>query len=305
MLGNRIHKRVRYLIIGASLMALGACSTKSPEEPDTKPVSAWAIETISISMNDVMGLSGVSRDSEGRLWAIAERDPRILIFSPDGKSIQKTLSVQGVPEGSDTEAIVLLSDKTALVGTESMKEARTYEELFLSEIDSETLKLNKKIELPYAAFGVTGTPNHGIEGLCLAGEHILVASETIIEEGGARYAPLWILNQKELKPRAIKLRLQTKTGKISALYCEKEGDEILLYAIERDYGVGRILKAKFKVNAKRIEPEVVTSLETLIKSLPNCEGILPMKNGDFYLLVDNHTGKKTGPNQWLRLYKKP
>lgn len=138
--------------------------------------------------------------------------------------------------------------------------------------------------LTYTYEGVSPQPNHGLEGLCLRGDTLVVAGE---DARPGRDAPIAMATKREEPWRTDWLRLHSSTGKVSGLACT----ETHLFAIERHYGVLHLLQAPFEdlQASRRIEvPEQVRG------SKVNYEGLVVI-DGKALLLSDNQGTKVEGP----------
>lgn len=255
----------------------------------------------------VAGLSGLTRDADGSLWAIAERDRRILHLGPP--ALIASLPLDGVPEDLDTEALADLGGGRVAIGTESSDASREVDWVLLARRDGDRVRVEDRIALPYAALDAAVDDNDGIEGLCAHDGELLAAVEHVQEEDGERHAALARRRGDEWE--GFRLRLTTDIGKLSALACRTEGGVPVAYAVERGLGprtlvgerrwVTRILRFALPTEpAGLLTPQVVLDLSERMPERPNVEG-LAVDDEAMWLIVDNHYGRVTGPNLLFRI----
>ena len=136
--------------------------------------------------------------------------------------------------------------------------------------------------------------------MCFTGERIVLAVETVIEEGGQRFGPVasYALASKRWTP--YRVPLGSSTGKLSSLHCTVKGELIEVTAIERDYGIARLVAFALPNNGDRraVSAELVADL-SIVPGIPNMEGVAPLGGNTFVILIDNHSGGVTGPNELL------
>ncbi|MEZ4340453.1 MAG: esterase-like activity of phytase family protein [Sandaracinaceae bacterium] len=251
---------------------------------------------------DVDGLSGLTMDGEGHAIAVAERGTALVAI--EDRAVR--IPLEGVPAGIDTESIAWLGEDRFALGTESMDESRHADLVLVVERANGRARVVDRIELPYSLLGITAEENRGIEGLCFVadGGVLLAAMENVVERGGQRFAPLGIRRGDRWTGRAL-VRLTSETGKLSALDCRRDGDAIDVLAIERHYGVMRVLRFALREGDTcegdiELTPRVIYDLAGQLDGDPNLEGLV--RDGDeLVLIVDNHHGRRTGPNEVLRL----
>jgi hypothetical protein len=248
------------------------------------------------------GLSDVALDGDGHVWIIPERDRHLLI---DGKS----LPLSGVPAGLDTESIAVIGPHSALLGTESQVDGRTSDLILHIEVEGGAARVTSSETLSYMPWDLRVADNHGIEALCAAGDYVVAGIEEVLRADGARQAPLAV--RRGGGPwSAWRVRLTTKTGKLSGLGCRVRAEGGLdLVGIERHFGVGRVLAFTLPASGSPVKlvPRVVVDFaDTMSGDLPNFEGIaFAREPGTLLLVNDNDSGGRRGDSYLWRLTVDP
>ena len=279
---------------GFAVVALAGCTKKAPEGPG--PIRALDTE--------VRGLSGLSRDEHGALWAPGEDGDAVLRIDPGTGGTTEYL-VSGLPDGVDLEALTWVDGTRFIVGTETQESGRTSDALLEGRLSKDRFVLSPLGQLDYSRWGLTARDNHGIEGICHVDGVWVVATELIDEQRGRRWAPLGMYEPNTQTWTAHRVGLSSDSGKLSAIDCREVDGRIEALAIERHYGVSRLLR--FTVprgpQPQWIEPSVALDLSTVVSPLPNFEGLAWMPDGSVYLLTDNqYRGRAPDPS---RLYFVP
>lgn len=296
----------------------------APEDPPARqqedagtepPPLLWEMGEPTTSVVDVRvnGLSGLA-SSAGVLWAIAERGSAAvrIALRPDGSvRSAKVIRIQALPRGYDLESVAVARRSELLLGTETSgdtwkSEGQELAKIFMVRRRGRRFRAMAAIVLPFSLWGVTPEENQGIEGLCLAGGNLIAGIETVAVRNGARHAPLaarrYPGDDQPWKP--FFLELSSEEGKLSALDCQVVNDTIELIAVERHFGVMRILRAELPRDPAAI-PDVVTpriaaDLTSLIEAEDlNVEGITTTGDGAVALVVDNQYHRVTGKNQLI------
>ncbi|MDB4958521.1 MAG: hypothetical protein JWO36_6090 [Myxococcales bacterium] len=247
------------------------------------------------------GMSGLAVDDHGVMWGIPERDRQLVeIHLGATAATTKRYPITGVPDGVDTEGLAWLGDGHFMISTEGADEA-TASILFIERRDDGFVVTRTRVLTP-AELGVALTVNHGAEGACGAGDDLLVAIEAVgALPDGARYAPIARLHGEALS--IYKLRLTTPTGKLSSIDCTIDAKGVAhAWAIERHYGVSRILRFELGVVPGEVVPTLELDLEPLIDDTLNLEGIVRLPDGRLVLINDNQGSRQTGPNELLVLH---
>ncbi len=281
--------------------ALASCGTPHETVPASRPEPV-SFEEIPVDLPH--GTSDLSLDDRGHLWSIAERDPEIdeLVLGGTPPSVSITRHpLEGVPPDVDTEALAWLGDGKFAVGTEGHDAAT-------AAVMSGTMRADGHIELtPWLSFaddqlGVVLRPNHGVEALCGHGDDLLVGIETTgRRDDGTRWAPLVRVHAGAITG-VHELRLTTGGGKVSALFCAFHRDGTIdLLAIERHFGVARILKATVVPGVAEVTPTVALDLWPVVRDRfhgkLNLEGIVQLADGRWVLVNDNQGGNLEGPTE--------
>jgi hypothetical protein len=234
------------------------------------------------------GISDLTLDDHGHVWAIAERDRVAVELTPDGTILGT--HIVAIPPGVDTEAIASLGDGRFVIGTEG-EQVPTASLVWMTLDQGGALRVVRERALTDADLGVTLTKNHGVEAACGHGDDVLAAIETVGTDDRGRYAPLVHMHGEQLT--VGKLRLTSDVGKISALACTWRPDgSVDIHAVERHYKVSRILHGTLAPGASDLAPAVELDLEpALHDSLP--DGTLEAVN-------DNQGSTVSGPTYLMR-----
>jgi hypothetical protein len=241
------------------------------------------------------GVSDLSIDDHGTLWAIPERDHFVLeIPRPGTRVIPHPLD--GVAAGLDTEAITWLGPGKFAIGTEGQDEPSA-SVLFADLHDDGHVVITGGRELSGNELGVTLVANKGVEGTCGRGDSMLAAIESVGRlPDGTRFAPIVHLRDNQ-EISVSRLRLTSDTGKISALACDAPGGDV--WAIERHYGIARLLH--FRDGPGDLTPTIVRDLDALTHGTLNLEGLVRLPDGRFAMVNDNQMRTVEGPTELLLL----
>ncbi len=262
---------------------------------------------------ELAGLSGLTQRGEGRLYAVPERDPRLVPVRAhaDGLAADGPAEpIRGVPEGMDLESVSRLPDGRLLFGTERLEPMRDDDLLLIARRDGEGWTISEQVVVRYADWGLSGEPNRGLEGVCAVGRRWLAVSETLDVRDGRRLAPLaWVDTASAGPPRVTPLwiALSSAEGKLSALDCRPlpgdTGEGIELFAIERHYATMRLLALRLERRPDAgtvLVPRVVRDLAETLPSAPNLEG-LAIDGDDLLIVADNQGRTVTGRIATLRV----
>lgn len=250
----------------------------------------------------VGGISGLTNDDE-TFWAVPERDRLLFAFQAiDGRLVRTRppLPLVGVPKGLDTEAITWLGGQRFALGTEANR-IRDHDLVLIVTTSSHSARVTDTIRLPFSTWPkFRAESNRGIEGVCHAAGHLLVVLETPASVDGARVAPLGLYDLRTGRWVGRWVRLTTAQGKLSALSCRNTGGEILVHAIERHYGVSRIVRFVVRPGAGAVPlvPTLVADLDPLYATNPNFEG-LSLRDGMIVLISDNQGAVISGATHTL------
>jgi hypothetical protein len=264
-------------VAAVALLLCGGCS-KKPQGPGR-------IVTLD---SEVVGLSGLSRDEHGAFWAPGERGDAVLRIDPDTFGVTR-YAVVGAPEGTDLEALTWVEGVRFVLGTETQEKGRTSDVILDGRLDGDHFEVTPIGDLAYTRWRLTAPDNHGIEGACHVHGVLILATELVEEEGERRSAPLGMFDPKTQTWTAHRVALSSDTGKLAALDCRERDGVIEALAVERHYGVSRLIRFQIPQGpeAQWIESSVVADLSKLVTPLPNFEGLAWLEDGSVALLTDN------------------
>jgi hypothetical protein len=283
------------LILGIAAVLLGALGASAyfGRRKPIKVPPGFEIAESEISGPGTRGLSGLARDDRGTFFAVPERAPLLLPFTIEGDrpKLGSRIEIEGLPPETDLEGLAISGDRIFLA-TEH-HEARTEDDVLVVKLEGDKARVVDRISVSYAAWGIEAKDNDGLEGICVASGRLFVSVETVAKKDGNRFAPIGEIDLERRTLVAHRLRLTTKEGKISSLDCRSSGEEIELVAIERHYGISRVLRARSTFLGAPIEllPEIVIDLRKVYrKSPPNFEGIAFSGDRSLVLVSDNDPG---------------
>lgn len=293
----------------ACCLLLGALLSGCQSSPAWVPSELVADDDVRIEVEPRIqllgtGLSGTAVDDEGRLWAVAERGHYLVSLDvDDAKQGERFMRVpiDGIPDGMDAESLAWLGDGRMAIGTERREDNRASDLVLEIGVGNRRATVLRRVPLPYSLWNIRARANHGIEGLCSADGSVVAAVETVIERGKDRYAPIAV-GDLHGSWTAFQLRLTSRQGKISALDCRSRGNELMLVAVERHYGVTRVLRFTLPRNGSGgiREPELIVDLGKHFERLPNVEGISLHARG-LLLLTDHDSPELPGTTETIRL----
>lgn len=287
-------------------------------------------QLLQVETGDYHGLSDLTHTSDARgrptYWAIPEQQRALVqldFAAPNRPTLApKPRPILGIDDSFDTESVTSLGGGRFAIGTETMQSKRPVDTIFIvagahaRDVDRGPLYVTDTLAMPYQLWpGLAARRNEGLEGICAAGNVLLASSETVGKlPSGDRYAPLgrYDFDEGQWVPYAVALTLPT--GRLSAIQCRLSASlpgHIEVVAVERHYGVGRILHAWLPVTPnvdncqepQVLFPEVLVDLAPMLTPLINFEGIDWLPNGDLMLLTDNYMGFVRGPTFILKLPK--
>ncbi|HUS64366.1 MAG TPA: esterase-like activity of phytase family protein [Kofleriaceae bacterium] len=295
--------QARRPLVAAALIASACGSTQETPGPEL-PAAIEGVHRYELDAPGVTGLSDITRDGQGRLWAVAERSRSILrVDRPGARPV--LLPIEGVPDGIDIEGLAWLEGERFALATESNAGLRGSDGLYLAAVADDILRVESQRDLSYDLWKLQAVGNQGVEGLCRAGGELVLAIESVIASGADRFAPIAVNDVATGAWTAHRVRLTTRTGKISALACVPvpgRAGAIDVLAVERHFEVARLLR--FTVPPGRgdrapthvLEPVVAVDLGPLLTHQENFEGLVWQGGRDFALVVDNDWTQVTGPN---------
>ncbi|CAN5851373.1 hypothetical protein BH11MYX2_BH11MYX2_40140 [soil metagenome] len=275
-------------------LALSACQHR--------PVySAARYQTIDTALPS--GISGLALDEHGHLWAIPEREPVVAEIVLEDLRAHITLHpLDGIPRELDTEEIAYLGHGQFAIGVEAHD--RPFAAVFIGALRSDGhIVVKQGYSFDSATLGVELVANNGVEALCGSGSQLLVGVETAGRTStGTRFAPLVRIHGRTIKVQ--RLQLTSDNGKLSALSCGAEEDgAVELLAIERDFGVTRILRAESRAKETDVPSTIVLDLWPLLRgryaSTLNLEGIVRLHDGRIVVVNDNVGAGLGGPTRLM------
>lgn len=275
----------------ATVTVLGGCEGRRGKGPIDGEAAAKLFEQVRVAVPH--GMSDLTIDDRGVLWGIAERD-RAIVELPLGKP-PVVHRLDGVPPGIDTEGIAWLGSGRFAIGIEGgMSPAAG---VMFAEIRGEDVVVTSTRRLLDADLGVSLTINHGIEAVCGRDGELIVASETVGKlPDGKRWAPLARLAGDGV--HVARLWLTTPKGKISGLHCTIADDGVAeVTAIERHFGVARLLAFRIGRGDTDITPVLELDLHPVLRDAFNLEGITRLPDGRLVLINDNQGKTAEGPTQ--------
>jgi hypothetical protein len=285
----------RYLLVPLAC----APTCKKSENPGVA-TTAVALSRRSLDVA-VAGISGMARDEAGVIWLAPERDRVLVALEPSGAL--RTVPLEGVPDGLDVESLAYLGDGTFALGTESNvapsgSETGAHATIYLARREAERVVITEPVVIDMSMWGMILRENQGVEGLCRAGRFLLAGIETVIERDGYRVAPIGLYDLERRRWQPLFLRLTTRVGSLSALACRLRDDTFDVVAIERHFGVSRILRFRVREGETMASPTIVADLDAFVAKTPlNFEAIELGEGGAVELAVDNQYRRITGPNE--------
>lgn len=276
----------------AVLLALSACEGRRKTGPMDQAAAQRLFEQVPL-VGVPPGMSDLTIDDRGVLWGIAERDRKVVELAIGKPPIVHPL--EGVQAGLDTEAIAWLGGGRFAIGIEGAMTPAAG--IVFAELRGEALVATTTQPLLDADLGISLTINHGVEALCGRDGELLLAAETVGKlPDGKRWAPLVRLRGNTV--HLTRLWLTTKAGKISALHCVIADDGTAeVSAIERHFGVARLLKFTLRRDDAEVTPVVELDLNPVVRDTFNLEGLTRLADGRLVMINDNQGKVVAGPTQ--------
>lgn len=290
-------------------LSLFACRHRNPPVP--ADLAAQGVHRIPLATGDAHGLSGLALTADGALWTIAERsaaafriDLDLSQTPPTVRAIQRW-PVTGLPSGEELESLASLADGSLLVGTEG-PHARLVRAYHLKPAGDHLEVTGAPIELGADQLGVDAGGNHGVEGACAVEGITVLGIEATGKDADGRWAPIVAITDGgsgPAPPIVRHLRLTSDTGKISALDCWREGDQVKVIALERHFAVTRILG--FVLGGDPLVPKLLQDLQPVLRGSLNLEGLVRLPDGHLIAVVDNQYGRLQGPDELIWFEARP
>ena len=228
------------------------------------------------------GLSGLTADPSGALWAIAEDERAMLRIDPvSGR--WTVFEIRGLPAHVEAESLAWISPGRFVIGTEAERAGGSDEAYYVHRV-ADVMHVERTFLFDYTPWNLSAGDDAGVEGICSAGDHLVAVSEVVGRHGGRRFAPL-AMRTRDGSWSRHRLWLSSATGKISGIDCSLVDGSVEVLAIERHFGVTRVLR--FDVLGEDLEPEIVADWDAaLAGDSPNLEGIARVPGGT-YFIADN------------------
>ncbi len=291
-----------------AVLLLAACGHKGGEAAEVVGSGSGAIDRAAakslfteIQVATPPGMSGLAVDDHDVIWGVPERDHQLveMHLAADNTVTLKLHPIDGVPDGLDTEGLAWLGGNRFAISTEGQN-APTASVLYAElRPGTDHLVVTRERPLTDADLGVTLAINKGAEGACGAGDDVLIGIESVGRlPDGTRWAPIARLRGEALT--VGKLRLTTETGKVSSLDCTIDPDGTAhVWAIERHYGVSKILRFTMPLGVGEITPAVAIDMGPILRDSLNLEGIIQLHDGRLVVINDNQGATIKGPTELL------
>jgi hypothetical protein len=280
-----------------ALVCLVGVGCSKSTELDTKKTASLFTEVIVDTEN---GLSGLAADEQGRLWTVAERDAKAYRITLDAALTPtiETFVVTGVPGDTDLEGIEELGGGRIVFGTEGRVDGIAT--LLVGDVKGDSIAIGSTITLTGDQVGIAMAKNHGAEGVCGAGDQLIVAIEGAGEHAGKRWAPVLRVANGTLA-RRHRVWLTSRTGKLSGLDCTIAADgTATVWAIERHFEVTKLVTFTLPPVGQGdddITPRVALDIGAAIDSKRNLEGIAQLPDGRIVTVSDNQWKTIEGPSK--------
>jgi hypothetical protein len=296
----RPHRTALLTTVALSTLSLPACGDSTRADQ--------ALNRITLSGMRSLGLSGITRDDDGRIWAVAERDEAIYRFEQGAwPTAAARVPIGGLAPDLELESSAWLGGERVALGSER-DEVRSQDVVVVARIADDTASVVDEWVVDWRAlFGRDAPVNQGIEGLCAADGQLIAAGEHTWVEGGRRFAPLVRARLDDAGIQAwepMKLLLTSRTGRISALECIASDDgNVAVFAIERHFGVTHLLRFDLPASdaPALVEPRTIADIGSRLSRIPNMEGLF--FDDDRLVIVTDHDDPAEGDTEslWLTL----
>ncbi|HKE17344.1 MAG TPA: esterase-like activity of phytase family protein [Kofleriaceae bacterium] len=318
----------------AAFLALSssACGTGGADVPAAAPAQGVRptpgppplalVDGVTPSVIDAPGVTGLSDltvDDEGQLWAVPERNRVLLRMRADGGA-PRAIPVEGVPSTLDTEGVTWVGDGRFVLATESKDPRRFSDVLLFARLadGGARIAVERTVVLDYSRWPFRPLGNQGIEGVCHAGRALVAAVESVQESAAGRFAPVAVYDLDGGAWTPYLVRLTSATGKLSAVSCRMRGGAIDVLAVERHFEVAHLIRFALPgpqaapappvstpagtepPPPAEIEPVLVADLASLIQDRENFEGLVWDGDRAITLIVDNDWAGVSGPNLLVR-----
>lgn len=285
-------------------------------------VGGTTMELLELDTAGLHGLSGLAFDGT-TLWSVAERKRSLVSWVVARPHADFALDVPRhhpfvLAPGDDVESLSWLDGQRFALGLEGQAEGRDSDRLLFVERERDTPSFGTvgDATLRHAEWGLRAPTNRGIEALCHAAGVLFAACEDPRQAADGRLAPFSGYHIVEKAFAHGYLRLTSGTGKISAIECGLEAGRLRFFAIERHYGVLRILRWELPgdwfsttrastvpvLDRSPIVSEILFELDGKLPPDANAEGLAWLRERNELLVVtDNQSATVTGPSRLLRV----
>jgi hypothetical protein len=277
-----------------ALLVIASCTKKDPKGPGR----IVALDT------DVAGLSGLTQDEHGALWAAGEDGDAVVRIDPKTFGVTR-YQVTGGPPGTDLEGIAWVDGTRFVLATETQEKGRLRDVILDGRLDGGRFAVTPVGHVDYARWQLTAPDNHGLEGACHVDGALVFVTELVETRDDRRWAPVALFDPNIQTWTPHRVALTSDTGKLSAIDCRVKNGTIEALAVERHYGISRLIRFEIPQGpeSQLIEPTVAADLSKLVSPLPNFEGVAWLDDGAALLVTDNKY--KRGPEGPSRLFLIP
>ncbi len=247
----------------------------------------------------VNGLSGLTEDADGYLWAIGEQGDALVRIDPTHFTVEE-FAVTGAGSALEFESLAWVEETRFAIGTETDELSRKVDALLYGTLHGNDLAVDEAFVCEYREWSVSAPDSHGVEGLCHVAGRFLVAVELSWEDAATRWAPLGVYDPDLQAWTPHRLRLTTPTGRLSGITCKIVDGDVIALTIERHFEVCKVLRVRVPMDGEgqRLQPEAELDLAKLIEDPPNFEGIVWREDDSLVLLVDNrYKGQANSPTR--------
>jgi len=241
------------------------------------------------STGGLKGLSGLTRDPRGRYWTVAERDNALLPMDwREGSPVfGEPVPIEGIPEGLEAESLSWISGDSFIIGTESRVRDRQADRLLFGRLVDGGAKITAALDVNWRQlWGMKPWRNQGFEAVAMSQGRVVVIGETVRKAQHKRWAPVAITDGGGWK--TFWIELSSDDGKISAAAVRTTFSGVEIFAIERHFGIKRILRVALPRNLSqhaRLAPELFYDLKD--HEDHNYEGLDFLDDGSLMLISDN------------------
>jgi hypothetical protein len=217
-----------------------------------------------------------------------------------GWTAERPIPIDGVDADLDVEGLAFIDDQTLVFATEA-DYARDSEKVLFARFARSEVSVFRLVEFDYEAYGLIPARNRGLEGICVAGDQIVAASEMVGEVGAHRWSPVATYDLVEEAWTPYRVFATSDTGKLSGLTCERVDGELEVTAIERHFDLLHVVRFRLDGTGGDVQAEVIGDLRPgFAETPPNFEGIEQAGPGVYFLITDNDWRGVRGPTEVIR-----